>query len=79
MQKMDGRKIEMMMTDKMLNRIERIQKKHGMTRSEVIRRLCNYSLETYDDFESVGVPQAIELARKLKGKFGKMKVQHSLF
>ena len=79
MQKMEGRKIEMMMRDKMLKRIEKIQKRHGMTRSEVIRRLCHYSLETYDDFETVGVPQAIELARKLKGEFGKMKLQHTLF
>ena len=79
MQRMNGRKIEMMMTDKMLKRIEKLQKRHGMTRSEVIRRLCHYSLETYDDFESVGVPQAVELARKLKGEFGKMKVQLSLF
>jgi len=66
MQKIEGKRTVVILTNEQLRDLERIQKRHDTTLSEAIRITLDLGLDVYTDFEKAGIPQIAEAARKAK-------------
>lgn len=59
--------------DELKNGIDRVAKRHNLTRAEAARRILTLGLEFYEDFENIGVPQLVEMIKKGKQAIVEMK------
>ena len=66
MQRIPGKRIHVILTEEQLGVIERMERRHKYTRSEAIRVALNIGLDTYTEYEKVGVVQMAEIAKKAR-------------
>ncbi len=66
MQKIDGRKIDFVITDELLKEIDRIAKRTKQTRSEMMRNMLTLGTEIFQTYEAVGVVKMMEVSDSLK-------------
>ncbi|MFA4871439.1 MAG: hypothetical protein WC623_24785 [Pedobacter sp.] len=61
-----GDKIQVIVPDEMKNEVNRIAKRHELSQSAAARKLMELGLEFYQEFEKIGVPQTVEMIKKVK-------------
>jgi predicted DNA-binding protein len=66
MQKIDGRRLAVIIPNEMLKRLDRVAKRQEMTRVQVMRNMMDVGLSVYEDFESVGVVRLVEVFERTK-------------
>lgn len=66
MQKMDGKPVTVYMTNRQIEAIEKIAKRHEMRKSDVTRILLDIGIDTYEAYARIGVPQLAQIIKKAK-------------
>jgi metal-responsive CopG/Arc/MetJ family transcriptional regulator len=61
-----GEQINVTIPEDLKEKIDQVAKRHDYSRSEATRKLLELGVEIYTEFESIGVPQLIEMINKGK-------------
>jgi metal-responsive CopG/Arc/MetJ family transcriptional regulator len=61
-----GEQINITIPDELKARIDRVAKRHKLTRAETVRRLLTLGIEVYVEGEKFGIPQLAEMITKAK-------------
>lgn len=68
MQNKVGPKLAVHISEKDLERLDKIMSRHKLTRSQAIRNMLSLGLDVYEDLSFIGVPQAVAVFDGLKGR-----------
>jgi len=72
MLKIEGEKVFTKVTEGDLRRLEKIMKRHTITKAQALRNVLSMGLDVYEDLEKLGVPQTVALFDGLKGKLSSL-------
>lgn len=64
--KIEGRQVAVFLTDEQLVRLEKIAKRHKISRAEATRRMLDLGLDVYETYSSVGIPQLAEMVKRAR-------------
>lgn len=78
MQKFNGKVISLKFTAEQLDEVERISKRLGIKRSEMIRNLMDVGISVFHGYEKVGIVKVHEIQKRAM-KTIKKELQPSLF
>jgi len=78
MQRIDGSKVVFVCPEDILEKVDKIAKRHGHTRSEAIRILLSFGSDVYGDFEAVGIVKLAEVVSRSQATI-KRSIQRNLF
>jgi len=79
MQKIDGEKLQLIVPEEMISRIQRVGERLHLTRSETMRNMMDVGLTIFEDFEKVGIIRFAEIIGKTKKALRREVGQQSLF
>ena len=68
MRKVQGPRIHAQIEDTDLQRLEKVMKRHKLTRSEALRNMLCLGLDVYEDSELFGIPQTVAVFDGMKGQ-----------
>lgn len=69
-----GERTTLIMSGELVAKLEKIEKRHSLTRAEAIRRMLDLGIDVYEDFETLGIPQLTERISKIKKLVRKSRV-----
>jgi len=62
----DGEKYQLILTPELIQRLDRVGKRLGLKRAQVMRNTMDVGLSIYEDFEKVGVVSVLEILSRVK-------------
>ena len=67
MQKIDGKNVLVKIPVEDLKRLEKIMKRHKLSKAQAVRNVLVMGLDFYEDAERLGIPQTVALFDGIKG------------
>jgi hypothetical protein len=79
MQRIEGKPINFVITTELLEEVDRIALRFGLSRSEMLRNLIDMSCYAIRKYESVGLIKGLEIFDKLRKTVDRSVGQQALF
>ena len=79
MQKIDGERINFVITGDLLKEVDRVAKRTKNTRSEMIRIMLGLGCDIFKTYEAVGIVKMYEVTEKIKKTVNRSVGQQALF